>query len=624
MKNRWEIEDVIKMTEEELEDALREASNKYYNDEEPIITDEMFDFMRELMEKKNSKNKFLVDIGIIPKDKIMLPYFMGSLDKITKKQSDKIIEWINKYKGPYILSDKLDGISCMIYRKNGKIKMFSKGTREYGRDISELKSIIGNIDFKKIDGDFALRGELIIKRKDFKKVKDKMKNSRNAVAGLVNSKHKDKEIMGITNFVAYSIYEPSMKKEEQMKRLKEIGFLVPYYEIRDDLTVEYLDKLLIERKKKSEYEIDGIVIEDNSKKYKVKNENPKHSFAYKSLSVLDIFDTEVEDVEWNISMDGFLKPRIKVKPIDHPTGVTINYVTGFNGKYIFDNKINKGTILSIVRSGDVIPYILGVVKSSKEPLMPTIPYKWNETGIDIIATTSKETIDKVAIKRITYFFTTLGIKNINEGIVRKLVNNGYDDIFKILQADKNDLIKIEGLGEKVITKIYNNIDNIMKNVKILKLMSGSRIFGRGIAEKKLEELINTIPNLLEREITIDEVMKVEGFGEKMSKKFIDNLGEFKKFYEKMNKIYEIKTVKTKKIGDKFKSQNIVMTGFRDKELEELITSNGGKISNSVSSKTTLLICNDKNEESSKMKKAKELGIKIITKSDFIEKIKMVL
>ena len=621
MENKWEIKDIIKMSKIELEKALKEASEKYYNEEEPIITDEVFDFMKERLEKMDPTSKFLKDIGTIPKDKIKLPYFMGSLEKITKKHSDKIIDWINKYKGSYVLSDKLDGVSCMIYKKDGKIKLYSKGTREFGRDITELIDIMKHIGLNNINEDIVVRGELIISKKDFKKIKDEknLKNARNTVAGLVNSKTKDKDIEKITQFVAYSVYKPQLKKIDQMKQLEKWNFKTPFYITKDELTIDYLDKLLIERKKKSEFDIDGIVIEDNSKKYIVKDENPKHAFAYKSLSILDTTNSEVEKVEWNVSMDGFLKPRIKIKPIEHSSGVTITYATAFNGKYIVDNNIGKGAIVSIVRSGDVIPYILEIVKPADKPDMPSVPYKWNETGVDLIVSTSLDTIDEVAVKKITYFFSTLGIKNISKGIVAKLVSEGYDDIFKILNADKDKLKKIDGLGEKSVNKIYNNIDNTIRKVDLATLMSGSRIFGRGLAKKKLEEVINMYPNLMKEEITLDEVLKVEGFAEKMGNKFVSNLNSFKKFYKKLNDLYDFKQKKEIKKGEKFKNEIIVMTGFRDKDLEEYITNNGGKVSNSVSSKTTLLICNDINDKSSKIEKAKELKIEIKTKKEFTEK-----
>lgn len=621
MMDEFTKDDIEQMSEKDLEKNLRKASNAYYNKNFTIITDELFDFMKDKLEEINPKNKFLKEIGSkVIGSKIKLPYFMGSLDKITPKKGN-LTDWKNKFTGSYIVSDKLDGISCLIYKDDDITNLYSRGDGEYGQDISALKSILVDIDFSDLPSKVAIRGELIINKKDFIKIKNKygMSNARNAVAGLVNSKDKNKDIKKVTQFVAYSVYEPIMKKSKQMYKLEKWGFKVPFYKSLDDFTIDSLNNLLIKRKKESEFEIDGLVIEDNSKEYIVQNENPEHAFAFKSLSVSDIMKTKVIDVEWNISVDGFLKPRIKIETIHHPSGVDINYATAFNAKYIYDNNINIGTIISIIRSGDVIPYILEVIKPSETPKMPNIPYKWTESGVDIVVTEKLEDIDDVAVKRISYFFSTLGVKNISEGIVRKLVDNKYDTVIKILKAKRTNLEMIDGLGKVLIAKIYKNIDNTIPNASISILMSGSRIFGRGLAGKKLEELVNKYPDIMTRDITLDEVLSVDGFGEKMARKFIENLSDFKKFYKEITSIYKFKKNEDKRMDNKLKDEVIVMTGFRDKELEDKIKSHNGMVSNSISRKTTILICNDINDKSTKMTKAKSLGIKIMDRNTFVKK-----
>lgn len=622
----------------ELEEFLRFAADKYYNSDKIVISDEMFDYLKDKLKEKAPKNKFIKEIGSPiskKKDKIKLPYPMGSLDKI-KPDMDELSKWIKKYKGPYIISDKLDGSSAQLYKdKNGNMILYSRGNGIYGRDISNLIPYVipKTVDMDELPNETSIRGEIVISKKNFEKIKNKIKNSRNT--GLVTAENIDVDVALLSDFVTYAIMNPLYTQSEQMEKLKEWNFKVVPYLIQSKLTNNLLSDYLDERREKSEYTIDGIVVIDNSKVYNIHEGNPKYAFAFKNIFTDQIAETMVEEVLWNPSKDGYLKPTIKITPVNIG-GTTIQYATAFNAKYILDNKLGPGSIIKIIRSGDVIPKIQEVLKpaESGKAQMPDISYYWTSTGIDIIM---KNIIgaqkDIIETKKMVYFFKTLGIKYINDGIMKKFVDHGYNNIFKFLKADKKELLKINGIGDKLIMKIYDNINITLKNTKIYILMAASHIFGRGMGVRKIKVITDAYPNIMNvtwnNEEFLEKILKLEGFSNITANKFIDGFKEFKNFFNNLNKIIDIKYLekvtnkeekKEKKENTQYKifnNQKIVVTGFRNKEIEEFINNNGGSIASSVSKNVSLVIY-EIGTMSSKLMKANELNINVISKDDFIK------
>jgi len=621
----------------DLEDNLKKLA-ELYTAGNPVVSDDIYDTMIEILKIRCPKSKFLKKVGAIvegnPKSFIDLPYEMGSLNKI-KPGKEELDKWKKKYKGPYNLSDKLDGISAQIYKNNdGKISMFSRGDGKQGQDISNLLNfVIKNKDIlKNIEKNTSIRGELVISKKDFVKISKSKKNARNAVAGLVNSKHPDSQVGNITNFVAYSVLFPRMTHENQIKTMKNIGFdVVENLTCNNkDLTEKKLEDYFSIRRTSSEYEIDGIVCFDDSKIYEHKGGYPDYAFAFKMLLTDQVAETSVVDVIWTPSKDGYLKPRVQIKPVEL-LGTSVSFATGFNAKYIVDNSIGIGSIIKICRSGDVIPYILEIIKKSPEPKYPDFPYKWNDTGVELILDSTDNEGDGekiVIIKKLTHFFSTIGVKYLSEGIIKKLVLNDFNSVKKILKAKKKDLYIIEGLGEKIIDKIYVEIDRAFAEIKLETLMGASNELGRGLNEKKLAEIINTFPNILkENENNVEDLAKkittVQGFSEKLSLQFAQNFKNFKKFYYNIAKIKDLSRfeniVNNVDKNGVFSDKSIVFTGFRDKNLEKFIVENGGKVSNSVSGNTFIVVYGDENEGNSKMTKAKEKNITLMSKTEFVKK-----
>ena len=617
-----------------LEKILRFLADKYHNTEETIVSDIVYDQLKEVLEERDPKNKFLKEVGAeidTLKKKYKLPFFMGSLDKI--KADEKILgKWKNKHTGPYVISDKLDGASAQLFKQDdGTFRLFTRGNGEEGHDISHLISYVVNKKFKfdEVDNLTSIRGELIISKTKFQEIAHRMKNSRAAVIGLINSKTFDddsKEIANMTKFVAYNILNPVMIHSAQLLKLKKWNMDIVEYKIKDNVSFETLLEYLKERKINSPYEIDGIVVADDSKLHEIPNGNPEYAFAFKALLDDQIAETTIIKIIWTPSMDGYLIPTINIKPVEL-LGTTIKSATAFNAKFIVDNKLGKGAIIKIIKGGDIIPDIHEIVKPAKQADMPDVEYEWGESGVNIIMK-NFATSPLVIIKRITHFFRKIGVKFLSEGIITKLVNNGYNSIVKILNADKKNLVELDGIGTKLVNKIYNSIEQAIKNMDLANFMAASHVFGRGLGETKLKLIIDAIPDIMIKNYKRDDLVKkincIEGFADISTEKFIDNLDNFKEFFNEINDIYDLSDlIKYKKeipTGNLFEGKgNIVFSGERSPEAEKFIVNNGGKVSNSVSKKNTFMVVYSGDASTSKVQSAKDNGIPIILLDEFKKK-----
>lgn len=574
---------------DELEKILRNASDAYYNRDTNIMTDEEFDTLKDELQKLDPNNKFLKEVGSKTNQrKIKLPFVSGSLNKIKD-----VTKWIKEYAGPYLISDKLDGTSGIIEIKNKKYNLYKRGDGIYGSDITHLIKYLKLPKITNENNNVVIRGELMISRKDFLKID--MKNARNAVNGLVNSKTINETVAKYAHFIAHSIQYPHMTACDQLSKLVELGYETPYSVVQDD--INNLETLLDIRRKISSYDIDGLVVTDCSDIYISNELYPKYSFAFKTIN--EIVEAQVEDVIWTASKNKYLKPVIIIKPITIG-GITITNATAFNGKFIVDNGIGPGAIVEIIRGGDVIPHILNV-KKRVSPKLPTIAYKWNDTNVDMIAL--NDNVESITAK-ILYFFKTLNIKYIGEGIIIKMVENNYNNVLEILSEDPIVFANIEGIGEKMIKKIFDNIKKKLLNVERYELMAATGIFGRGFGIKKLELILSEYEDIDKYSYNeiIDGVSNIKGFSVTTAKQFAENFQEFKDFENELKKIINVKYNKKKIL------RNVVFTGFRDEKLKQLAESKGDNVSYTITKNINLVVYVG---ETTKLKKARDLGIKTI-------------
>jgi NAD-dependent DNA ligase len=630
LNNSDDLFDYInKLSIDNLEKIITYASDKYYN-EEPVISDAIFDMLRDFLQMKSPKSKVLKNIGAEPKvtkskDKVKLPYYLGSMDKI-KPPSSKLVSWCEKYSAPYILTDKLDGVSALLWYKDNSIKLYTRGTATHGMDISILLNYIKHIPsyedvIKKFKTDnIAFRGELIISKDKFeKKWASSMKNARNAVAGLVNSKTINPELAHDTSLVLYQIIDPVFSITEQLKIIKEIGFKTVHSKKLDELSFDKLSKYLLKRREKSKYVIDGIIVSNNEIHPINKEGNPEYAWAFKDVLEDQKAKSKVVNIEWNQTKDGYIVPTIIIEPVD-VGGVTIKRITGNNAKFIVDNKIGINAEVEIIRSNDVIPKIEKVIKGVN-PILPPGDWEWQESGVHII-NKDKET-DEIKIKNIYYFFSTIGVMGLGEKIVEKLFNAGYDDILSILKITVDDIKEIEGFKQKSAENLVASINNNTNNIPLAILMKASNKLGRGMGEERAKSVLEKYPNIMQdykkynEEQFINMLRLIDGWEEKTSTTFAKNFKTFIDFYESIKNYISVDTSVKEKVEGKLSGYKIVMSGFRDKDLEELIEDNGGIISSGVSKNTNILIIKDESVmDTGKVVKAKELGVKIYTIDTF--------
>jgi len=248
---------------DELIELATYAAEQYYNGE-GIMSDKLFDELYDEIKKRDPNNKFLKNVGFeAKKNKIELPYYMGSMDKLKTSEQERLNKWKSKFnKYDYVIMDKLDGISGLLVKEKGNLKFYTRGNGIVGQDISYLINTIPDVKtISKIKDDLVVRGEIIISKQKWKKYEKEFSNARNMVSGLVNAKKVNVEIMKDIDFVVYEIMKPRMRFSDQFKYLEKNKINAVYSEILDkqDLDFEMLDEILIDRRDNSKYEIDGMI-----------------------------------------------------------------------------------------------------------------------------------------------------------------------------------------------------------------------------------------------------------------------------------------------------------------------------------------------------------------------------
>jgi DNA ligase (NAD+) len=608
------------LDEDKLTNIIKYANDAYYNNNSPIMTDNEYDIIKEYMKQNYPQNEVIMEIGAKTKVKVKLPYEMASMDKI-KPDSNALSNWVNKYKGSsYVLSCKLDGVSG-LYSTEGKMpKLYTRGDGKYGQDISHLIPYLRLPKVKNI----VIRGEFIISKKVFEeKYKSTFANPRNMVAGLINQKTVNNAINDVC-FVAYEVIVPELTPYQQMEYLGNLDVECVLYNNVNNLSNTLLSNLLVEWRENHIYEIDGVIVTHN-KIYQRTSGNPEHAFAFKMVLMEQMAEALVVDVLWTPSKDGYLKPRVQIEPIQLG-GVCIEYATGFNGAYILKNKIGVGATIKLIRSGDVIPHIIDVIVPAQKAKMPEVPYKWNDTQVDIMLVDIM-TDPTVRLKNITGFFKGIEVDGLSSGNILRIMNAGYDSVSKIIHMSVNDLLEIDGFKEKMANKIYNGIHQKLNEATIIQLMTASNIFGRGFSEKKIESIMTELPYILvsveTQQQKINAISGVKMMSLKSAELFVSNIEEFKTFMIDCgleNKLYVTNTNNHKtnhNTNHILYNKKIVLTGTRDKNIIQLLQNIGAIQGQSVSKNTFLVIAKDKTDETGKVLEAKKLNIPIVSVEEFM-------
>jgi DNA ligase (NAD+) len=318
-------------------------------------------------------------------------------------------------------------------------------------------------------------------------------------------------------------------------------------------------------------------------------------------------------------------------------GVVITKSHGFNGKFIKDNSIAPGAVIVIMRSGAVIPYIVETIKKAVSPQMPDTPFVWSKTGVDILIDTNSMTNaenNQLQLKNLEYFFDKVDVPGLSGGIIKRIFDKGFDTIGKITAITKEQLLTVDGfkdkMAQKISSAIHNKFINKGSNIDLFLLMDASNILGRGIGNKKIKLICDNIPDIIEKRYipNITQLTNIKGVEEKTARLFIDNLPKIFRFFDDNNLTFERNTVENniQQLSPtaiiRISGKSFVFSGVRDKDLEKLIVDNGGVVSTTVSSKTHMLLVKTIDGESSKITKAKSLGIIVMTTDDFRNEIKI--
>lgn len=590
--------------------VLNKVSDEYYNSSSTALTDSEFDTLVNMYEKQFDEEY----IYLGSKGDVKLPIFMPSLNKVKDDHA------LGLYKkrcedDSYVITDKLDGLSLLVVMKNRSIKLYTRGDGEYGKDVTNILPYINIGNVAKID--HIVRGEIIMPLDKFEKYSSKFNNPRNLVAGAINSKEKNLGILRDLDFIAYSFCGDLKQRNtiEMFDYLKHYGYKVPTIDVYNNIDESCLKELLHKRKQDLNYEIDGLVISGGKYLYENSKENPKMTVAFKSLG--ETKEVKVLDVEWNVRKYNYLKPRVKTEPV-YFGNVKVQYFSGYNAKYIKDNNIGVGTILLVTRSGDVVPDILRVVKST-EALMPTDKCHWN--GLELVS--DEDNADINLINRLVSLFTVCDIKGMKEGIIKKIVDGrGIRDEVEFFSITKNEILTVDGFKDKSAENVLNCINELKCKISIPSVMLGSGIF-QGFGEKKIYKIIQNVGEVLQyirsdekldRQGLISKILTIGGFNT-TAEKFVDYLDEFREYFKRVKKAFGAPNIieETTTVNNNANSSGKVycFSGFRDAILKKKLEDRGDTVTDTLTKSVTTLIVKDINDTSSKVEKAKKYGIEIM-------------
>ena len=607
---------------DELTNILQYASKQYYNHNNSVITDNQFDIIKNFIETKFPANKVTKEIGAeVERNKVVLPYEMASMDKI-KPDTNALSNWCQKFDKPYVLSCKLDGVSGLYCFEQGSTpKLYTRGNGTVGQDVSHLIPYLNLPTNKSI----VIRGEFIISKQVFlHKYANKFANIRNMVAGIINHKTIIDSVNDL-EFVAYEVIKPTLKTSEQLELIKSLNMNCVLYNLEtSNLTNEKLSTLLVDWRSNYIYEIDGLIV-TSDKIYPRTKGNPEHAFAFKMVLSDQIAEAIVTDIIWTPSKDGYLKPRVQIEPLNLG-GVKIEYATGFNGAFIRDNNIGIGATIELIRSGDVIPHIKSIIVPSSEAKMPDVPYKWNDTNVDIILLNVNED-PIVKEKNITGFFKGIEVDGLGGGNVARIIETGYDTVPKIINMSIADFLKVEGFKEKMASKLYTGIQEKLVKASLVSIMAASNLFGRGFSDKKLELILEEIPDILISSKTVGQkitaVTAIKGMAEKTATIFVSKIEEFKVFLkdcglENKLQLTKLEIEEAINVASPLYKKTIVLTGTRDKQVIEILKKNGAIQGSSVSKNTFMVIAKSAEDDTGKAEEARKLSIPIVSVEQFIK------
>ena len=639
----------------ELVEILSEAGRAYYQESREIMSnfeyDKLYDELVSLEQETGirfanspTQNVGYEVVGSLPKERHEKP--MLSLNK-TKSVED-LKEWLGEQKG--LLSWKMDGLTIVLTYDGGTlVKAVTRGNGEIGEVITNNAKVFANVPLNiSFTGQMILRGEAVIRYSDFEKINAqiedvdaKYKNPRNLCSGSVRQLNNEITAHRNVRFYAFSLVKAEgadfkNSRKEQFEWLRSQGFeVVDYREVTGE-TLEDTVREFSEAVSGNDVPSDGLVLLyddiDYGQSLGRTAKFPRDSIAFKWMD--EIQETTLSYIEWSASRTGLINPVAVFEPVELE-GTTVSRASVHNISIMEALELGAGDRITVYKANMIIPQIAdNLTKSGVRDIPEHCPVCGADTEIKQINDvkslycTNPECQAK-KIKSFTLFVSrdALNIGGLSEATLEKLIGVGfiheYADIFH-LDRYEQEIVVMEGFGQK-------SYDNLIASVKkaaettLPRVIYGLGIAGIGLAGAKI--ICRTFKNdfTAMRNAEKEELVAIDGIGDVLADAWISFFGS-----EKNNEIVDhllseltIEETAEEESGEAvFEGMTFVITGsvehFKNrKEIQELIEQQGGKVTGSVTAKTNYLINNDTTSNSSKNKKAKELGIPIISEEEFV-------
>ena len=652
--------------------TLKKHNKLYFEKNSPKISDADFDKLKkEILEiEKNNPNiigKFSVSnlVGSKPSksfDKYTHKVQMLSLSNAFSEEDlfnfeKKIFNFLNnKEKFNYSVEPKIDGISASLtYINNQLVYGVSRGDGKVGEVITENLKTIKDIPLKIKDRDFPseieIRGEVFIKKANFIKIKDKFANPRNAASGSLRQKDPNETKKIPLNFIAYTFgyFKNNFCKSQSefLDQLKKWGF-----KTNKDNKIFLNLKEIIKFHKQFEskrfnldYDVDGLVYKVNDLNLQERlgftSNSPRWAIAHKFSA--DTANTKILTIEIQVGRTGALTPVAKVEPVNIG-GVIVANASLHNEDEISRKDIRVGDVIKIERAGDVIPHVIEVDKSkrSNDSKIYSFPIICPSCGSSTVKEFNKTTkkydavrrctndgfgCERIAVEKLKHFISkeALNIDGLGKKVIEKFWELNFikkpQDIFNL---DYNKIKNLEGWGELSVNNLRGSIEK-SKNVTLQKLIYALGIRHIGMENAKLiTDKVKSISNLFKiiKEKKFNEFLNIDGIGETQ----INSLDKYFSLQSNLKILYdlnEILHIEVKKIDSngKLKEKTFMFTGKLDgisrAEAKSLIEKNSGNTVSSISKNLNYLVIGE-NPTKSKVDKAKNLNIKILTQKDLIK------
>lgn len=636
----------------ELGEKLREASRAYYQEDREIMSNVEYDALYDTLSALEKETGIVladsptVNVGYeaveqLPKEEHERP--MLSLDKT--KEREALREFIGEH--PTLLSWKLDGLTIVLTYENGElIKAVTRGNGIVGEVITNNARVFKNIPLKiSFKGRLVLRGEAIITYSDFEKINEtigdadaKYKNPRNLCSGSVRQLNNEITAKRNVRFYAFSLVSAEgvdfrNSREVQFRWLNEQGFEVVEYR---KVTAETLDEAMdyfAEAVTTNDFPSDGLVALYDDIAYGeslgTTAKFPRNAMAFKWAD--EMRDTRLLEIEWSPSRTGLINPVAIFEPVELE-GTTVSRASVHNISIMKELKLGIGDTIRVYKANMIIPQIAeNLTGSGNAPIPHTCPACGQETvvkkenDVECLFCVNPECPAK-KIKSFGLFTSrdAMNIDGLSEATLEKFIARGFihdfGDIFEISRY-KDEIVEMEGFGQKSYDNLMESLERA-KETTLPRVIYSLGIANIGLANAKV--ICRHFDNDLDRirHASLEEVSDIDTIGpviagnlvayfrDEDNNRRLDHLMNFLHIQEDSPKQEQI-----------FEGMNFVITGslvhFENRsEAKELIESLGGKVTGSVTKKTNYLINNDIQSNSSKNKKARELGIPILSEEDF--------